>query len=62
MNLVLRVCILVAANEPVYVAENYDYIYDHDAAKLTLLHDQNSNFMSAAQKQFEVLVLRPRLL
>lgn len=34
MNHVLRACILVAANEPVYAAENYDYIYDHDAAIL----------------------------
>ena len=55
MNHVLRACILVAANEPVYAAENDDYIHDHDAARLILLHDKNSNFMSAAQKQFEDL-------
>lgn len=55
MNHVLRACILVAANEPVYAAENYDYIHDHDAARLILLHDKNSKFMSAAQKQFEDL-------
>ena len=55
MNHVLRAYTLVAANEPVYAAETYDYMYGHDAARLTLLRDQNGNFMSAAQKQFEDL-------
>ena len=55
MNHVLRAYTLVAANEPVYAAENYDYMYDHDAARFVLLHDKNSNFMSAVQKQFEDL-------
>ena len=55
MNHVLRAYTLVAANEPVYAAENYDYMYDHDAARFILLHDKHSNFMSAAQKQFEDL-------
>lgn len=55
MNHVLRAYKLVAANEPVYAAENYHYLYDHDAARFILLHDKNSSFMSAAQKHFEDL-------
>lgn len=55
MNHVLRAYTLVAANEPVYAAENYEYMYDHDAARFILLHDKNSNFLSAAQKRFDNL-------
>ena len=37
INHVLRVYTLVTANEPVCATKKYDYLYDYDAARFTLL-------------------------
>ena len=52
---VLRAYTLAAANEPAYVAKDYDYMYDHDEARFTILGEDNGNFLSVVQKRFEDL-------
>lgn len=38
MNHVLRAVTLFGPNESIHATENYDYMYNHDAARLVLLH------------------------